>query len=506
MAVFSINCPPGEGYVVKKGKILDQNIRVNVGGINPPDAWGIPCRSQIRTIILNPIINILHKNNLIKNNHPNSQTIESLGFNGIEKIAAEIESIIISEIEPAKPETLTHTASSGLGGGLRGCHALDCRLKNVNHLARFALMYSDKIYIESYFTKYVDADLWDLEELKETFYNDIMLIIELNPLINHDFIDFYCPDTVTCFTCQAKTYLGKSAGKKFLKSYRTIQKQYLENMSVGAAIDYDELEFFINGPEPFFDHSYSSPQFDIPLALKKRPSILKKIESGKEVRFSKTLIKDLGYHKNYAHELVSDAMSGLAASRLYNNVFLSDNSLHFDFINSMQPVREIAERNKIAEKYLTSIVPFINDVKLEDILKIRKREQESFLIYRKVLNEAIQAFSSGSNVRNENDAKNLYSDMIAPSIAQLDLKVRQAKKDLIIKSYRPVIGIVGVISFGMLAGLFPSNTFEIIKALGLFKFGSDFLTNLMAIGDTEKEIKMDQFYFLWRIKKSIDMK
>jgi hypothetical protein len=363
-------------------------------------------------------------------------------------------------------------------------------------------MYSDKIYIQSYFTKYPDIScFYDLDSLRETFYNDIMLILELSPLIDNDFIGFYCPETATCFTCQAKTFLGKNAGKNFVSSYKNLQKRYLNNMSVEAKIEYDELKFVFNGPEPFFNHSLSSYQPDVPFPLEKRPSILKKIEGGAKVKFSKAMIKDLGYHVDYAHTIVSDAMSGLAASKSFNNGFLSDNNLHFDFLNSLQPVRQIAERNKIAEKYLTSVVPFIEDVELKDILKIRKREEESFLLFRKALNEAIDTFSSSSGITTEKDAKDLYADIIAPSIAHLDIKVKQAKKDLVVNTYRPVIGIAGVISFGMLTGLFPDGISEVIKAFGLFKFGTDFVSNLMTLGDSEEKLKSEQFYYLWKLKK-----
>ena len=451
---------------------------------------------------MNSITNLLHKKNLVKKNSPNIETINSLSFNDIEKIGAELEDIIKSETKPVKNNIATHTASSGLGGGISECSGLSCRINSIDQLSRFALMYSDKIYIQSYFTKYpVISVFYDLDSLRETFFDDITLILELGPLIDNDFIGFYCPTTETCFTCQAKTFIGEAAGKNFISSYRNLQQQYLNNMSVEAVIEYDELEFLFDGPDPFFHHSYSRLQLDIPTPLKKRPTILKKIKAGTKVNLSKTMIKDLGFHTDYAHTIVSDALAGIAASKFYNSIFISDNNLHFNFLNSLQPVKEIANRNRIAEKYLTAIVPFITDVKLKDILKIRKREEESFLLFRKGLNEAIDNFSSPSGIITEKEAKSLYADIIKPSIAQLDIKVKQAKKDLVVNTYRPVIGIAGVISFGMLAGLFPNDLSEIIKALGLFKFGTEFVSNLLTLGDSEEKLKSEQFYFLWKLKK-----
>lgn len=453
---------------------------------------------------MNPIFQILKEKNLIKNNWPRIQTINSLDFNEIEKIGSTIDETIKSMDRLTVYGTATHTASSELSGGVNNCSSLSCRSDRINKLSRFALMYSDKVYVESYFSKYPDISFsYDLDFLRETLYNDVMLICEMSSLIEEGFIEFYTTNQEQCFTCQAKNFLGEDVGKNFTKAYKNLQKKYLQNMSVKVSLDYDELEFLYEGPEPYFHHPLSALRMDVPEALRKRPTILRKIASGKQVSLSKTLIKELGYHIDCSHTLVSEAMSGLGSSKSFKTSFLTDNDMHINFLNSLHSNKETIKHNRIAEKHLTSIVPFINDVKLKDILKLRNREEESFLLYRKALNEAIKNFSSSSGVITEKEAKDLYADIIAPSIAQLNIKVKQAKKDLIVNTYRPAIGVVGVISFGLLAGLFPPDMSEIIKALGLFKVGGDAVTNLMALGDKETQIKTDQFYFLWKLKKTI---
>ena len=216
----------------------------------------------------------------------------------------------------------------------------------------------------------------------------------------------------------------------------------------------------------------------------------------------KTLVKDLGLHIEYAHDIVTNAIFGLATSNCLNTTFLTDNDLHIHFLNSLHSIFEISRRNLIAEKYLTSIVPFLEDIELKNIIKLRRREAEAFILYRKALNDAIDSFISYSGSFSEKDAQSLYADVIAPSLAQLDTKIKKAKRDLVSKPLRSLTGIVGVISFGLLTGLVPSDISEIVKALGLLKFGSDFIKDTMAFGDTDKSIRGDQFYFLWKVKKA----
>jgi len=95
----------------------------------------------------------------------------------------------------------------------------------------------------------------------------------------------------------------------------------------------------------------------------------------------------------------------------------------------------------------------------------------------------------------------LRADVIDPSIAQLDSKVKQAKRDLVKKPIRSLIGVVGVISFGISTGIVPPDMATIAKAIGLVKFGSNMIEHTMAIGDEEDAIKNNNFYFLWKLRK-----
>src|SRR5215471_15535022 len=63
---------------------------------------------------------------------------------------------IITELKKARTSdtTYTHAASNSLSGGRAICGGLDCRLERISELARFALMYSDCVYIENPFSDY----------------------------------------------------------------------------------------------------------------------------------------------------------------------------------------------------------------------------------------------------------------------------------------------------------------------------------------------------------------
>ena len=452
---------------------------------------------------MHSILQVLKEKHILGNKGPLIRSIDSLNLSDFVDIAQEIEARIRSNHSPVKNAIFSHSASLNLGGSSIGCSHIDCRIQRINNLARFALMYSDKVFICSFFSGYTDLDSNDdLNWAKQSFYDDLLVIQKIRPLVEKGFIEFFAPDVNVCFSCQARRFLGDSAGKKLNSSYKKLQLDYLQNMSVEVERKHDGYGFNCRGSAPYFEHEMVKISFHVPDSLFKRPSILKKLENGDIVPISKTLIKELRLHIDRAHDIVTNAIFGLATSNCLNTTFLTENDLHIQFLNSLHSSVEISQRNLIAEKFLTSIVPFVEDVELKNLIKLRHREDEAFILYRQALNNAIEKLISNSGSFTEKDAQSLYADVIAPSIANLDIKIKRAKKDLISKPLRSLTGVVGIISFGLLTGLVQSDISGIVKALGLLKFGSDFINDAMALGDSDKRIKSDHFYFLWKVKKA----
>jgi hypothetical protein len=303
--------------------------------------------------------------------------------------------------------------------------------------------------------------------------------------------------------CQAKQFLGEYAGKLFNRNYRALKKHCLQFLTINCELDEEFYRFEIEGPETLLDHPryISGVHAGVPHpSILKRPYILKRINEGNKVKASKTLMKELGFHEEFAHDIVQNVIAGMATATTFKSSFITDKEAHLNFINSLHSNDLIVRNNNLALNHLTSIVPFIEDVYLNDILKIREREKESFILSRQALNEAIVSFSKTNERFSEKDAKELYRDVIHPKLCALDKKVRLAKRDLIRKPFRSLTGVIGAISFGVLTGIITPDTAAIANAIGLVKFGSDMIDHTMALGDKEDAIKDDQFYFLWKLR------
>ena len=133
---------------------------------------------------------------------------------------------------------------------------------------------------------------------------------------------------------------------------------------------------------------------------------------------------------------------------------------------------------------------------LKNLVKLRRREEDAFISYRSALNTAIENVLSSKDTFTENDACSIYTDVIAPNLADLEKKIKLAKKGLVSKPLRSLVGVVGAVSFGILTGLIPQDVASIAKTLGVIKFGSDIIQQSMALNDDEDGIKNEQCFFV----------
>lgn len=201
-----------------------------------------------------------------------------------------------------------------------------------------------------------------------------------------------------------------------------------------------------------------------------------------------------------ANKVTQNICYELAANKTLGTSFVTHNPLHISVLEMLTNDSEIERCNKIAFENLTTNIPFLSDVSVRNLLKLRQREQESFVVFRTALNEAIVEFANRRKEFTRNTACELYGDVIAPRLAKLDRRVRKAKTDLVSTATRSVIGTIGALSFGLYTGLVDAKVGAIAAAIGLAKFASD-IQKVLSVGDAEKTIQEDELYFLWKVKK-----
>lgn len=191
----------------------------------------------------------------------------------------------------------------------------------------------------------------------------------------------------------------------------------------------------------------------------------------------------------------------MATSLSLGTMFLTERALDIELLRQLSADTSIEQRNRLLQKYLTCIVPFIDSVHPIDLVKLRQGEEASFILFRHALTRAIDEYKGQKAELTERDAKSIYGDIIQPQLARLDSKVNSARRNLIKKTTAQIAGWTAAISVGLYAGLLPSGIAAAAAALGLTKVIADLGQELLAKRDVEEEIRQEEMYFLWKVRK-----
>lgn len=449
------------------------------------------------------LFELLQTKNLLSRKGVNSSAIESLSITQILDIAKEIVNTTRLQTVSHNQTIFSYSASYSVGGGREACSNLGHRIERVDELARFALMYSDRVFINNFFSEYTHYTKSDITLLRERLYEDLCLLAYMKPFMESEYLTFFAPPK-GCIHQWTREILDPDAIKRLNNEKKRLLKEYLKVTSISLSQKNGEYKLACEAPVPYIEHGrivYTYPSTNLPKPLIDMPRIINRVNNGESVSISESVRKKLNFHRVNTRYLMDNISYEITTSQLLNTSFLTSNELHIASLKSITNDKDIEQRNAIAQKHLTSIVPFVNDIEINDLIKLRAREAESFDQYRHALNEAIDEFRANTTDFKEKDARALYSDVIAPRLSTLDRNVKNAKKDLVRKAAKSIIAITGAISFGIYTGLIPTDMAELAKVVGLSKIAADILEKSLPFGDAVSTIKNDDLYFLWKVKR-----
>lgn len=165
--------------------------------------------------------------------------------------------------------------------GLRGCQASDCRLRRVDHLVRFAVMWADSLYIPSYFGV---TPRGRIEELwREWLYGSVSALLVSRPAIEAGIIQIVPHKPIRCpiHDPDADPEI-KGVAETLAHAEELMQKEYRDAIEVtfetGPGRKYG---LWISGPEDLFPHggvgrttdpNHCGPPAWLPEGVKKRAS------------------------------------------------------------------------------------------------------------------------------------------------------------------------------------------------------------------------------------------
>jgi hypothetical protein len=195
-----------------------------------------------------------------------------------------------------------------------------------------------------------------------------------------------------------------------------------------------------------------------------------------------------------------DVLFELALAYALGTSFLADRNLQLEILDRLNGRKRVAERNALLYKYLTTIVPFAPDVPIGALFKLRQRESEAFLVFRDSLTKAVDTVSS-ERTFDKHDAQELYSDVVLPSLSQLDVRVKSAQKDLIKGTGTKALAWSAALGIGILSGIVPKSIESAVQAMGVAKIMADLAEGGLKSHQRPEAIRQDKMYFLWKVRQ-----
>jgi hypothetical protein len=416
------------------------------------------------------------------------------------------QSAIITSADEVPPvvSIFEQSASLSLGGGRSPCSELGCRSRRAAKLARFAALYADRVYLHNFLLDLRDAVTQEIniENLRREFFADLTILAQLRPLIEADRITLLSFPSLHCAQCLAGELLGQEAERAFGEQFRILSKRLRdESHCYLRQCEHSHLHIDFEAPEGLAEHGGGSIRLlKVPDALKDRPGLIARAQSGKRVRLGKRIADRFGLAEHYAFITYNDIRFNFLTSQALSTTFLTERPQHVAMLNALSAEPALEERNQLVANHLSSILPFAEDVAINDLLKLRDREGDSFILFRARLNQAIEEYRQGATTFSERDARALYSDVIEPELARLRTKVATAKKDLTRGGTGTLIGATAQLSFGLYTGLIPVALQKAANAIGLTKLAGQLVEKVVGT-PRDSTVRADGMYFLWKVEQ-----
>ncbi|WP_066687910.1 hypothetical protein [Christensenella intestinihominis] len=373
------------------------------------------------------------------------------------------------------------------------CSHYNCRMKNVDKLARFSSLYADKVLIKSPLDKYLEIEEMNPEELAKDLYVDILLLEKLRPLIIADIVGFSSEYICVCQDCLEKILDIEDNFRIKVESLQSdIRKDCLASITCSLCNDYGYPFLRIEGAEKYGFHETTDWLFKYYL-----PSPLKKYyrPSNKEpIVLPQKLIKKLGIVESLTNNSFRDLLEKNVSCVGRNYSYLTDRDFDIYMINHLHLPSDLENSQNLSQGLLHE-VPFLNEVKIENIVKLRLDEGESFKVYRDSINKILQ----GQN-RDKKEIKDIRRDIIMPEINKINLVLKNNKKALLGSVAFDLAFWGASISIGLFSGIMPPNAIGILGMVGGISTAKDIITKAKD-SYSDKCIKNENFYFLWKLFK-----
>ncbi len=310
----------------------------------------------------------------------------------------------------------TFSANSTLSGNPTTCYHSRCRLQNLDSLARFAVLYADKVYINNPFERY--ANLHEVNDFtRPILAGDIAGMLHLKPLVTNGIISIQNNYIHLCQDCLEQIEAIEEELEKQTKNIRKVlNKEFHKKITATLRSMDDEIFISMEGPEDLIDHERIDLVGEIPETL------LDGYTLGEKRVLLKKEIKENYLFDVIINQMTTDLFQQSLRAKWYQTQYLTNKEIELK-VGTIN-VGERSQLSKAMIEGLEHLVPTIHNIKLSKILDLRVKEGEAFEVYRDKLRSALKQ----AKKLNADEMKELIQDEIDPEISQNRSNDKKGKK------------------------------------------------------------------------------
>jgi hypothetical protein len=367
-------------------------------------------------------------------------------------------------------------ANTPLSGGPSPCSEIDCRIARVDTLARFTALYADHVAIRNPFADYTPG--MPVSILRQRLAGDMAVMLRLEPLVRAGLVTVTPPVVAMCARCSAifaaqhdsLSEAIDSAADRLLEQY--MSRVVVKREPSGCVGVYGPEEFIVHGAQFF-----QTPPESV---------FSGRLTRGRKERLVRALISPLleDVYRHHVH------------SRHTGFNYLTDRELDLTVIRSVggPAVKPI---DRALMRGLSHTLPVVMRMPIQEILRLREEEAESFAVYR----HAISSIVREADLTTKDAIEEAFQSKVMPEIAKIDLAVKNAQK-IAGRGIKHEIGIsAAAVSIGMLVGTVQPTIGAVLAALGGLGAVKTIVEKAVVASSPPPVIRENSFYFLWQLQR-----
>jgi hypothetical protein len=375
----------------------------------------------------------------------------------------------------------------------------------VEELGRFAGLYADHVIIHNFLADHSPTfghpPPGESHELRQFVADDITLICTLKPFVDAGLISLFTPPKNVCPGCSARHAFGPKARQRLQTASRKLLRDVNKHVSAKCFLDNGELYVVLSGPDEILPHGRSGlRRRTIPKIIMQNRKLMDRLRNGEIVPLSKAMFHTLELAESVSGSILHSVDCQIAVASTITASFLTHRDVDLDVLRYVSSDPEMVNVNYLLAKHFNLLLPFVQEVPLSRIVDLRRRDPDGFVQFRAALKSTLQEAYAKKRNFSSRDARELYSDIIAPEIARLNKRMREAKRDLAIGAIGQTIATVGVLVVCIYSGLVPAQFQAAAQDLGILKVLNDLTVSGIKQSDFQKQIRNERYYFLWKVK------